>query len=93
MINFIHLVAFSYFYSYAAKKVLKVLIATFPIFRSVDTMEVRPATSTNPKRKADEMESNVPEDSRPVKVLKTESVERKCHKLCYFPSDDFECFV
>lgn len=49
-----------------------------PLSFSVDnTMEINAVISTNQKRKADQMESNQPEELRAIKIQKTESVERK----------------
>lgn len=51
----------------------------FP-FDYADTMEVSPIALTNIKRKADEMDSNQPEELQTVKIQKTESVESKYQK-------------
>lgn len=64
------------------KKMLRVLIG-FRLFHSVDvdtTTETSPVISTNQKRKADEMESNQPNELRTIKVQKTESMARKYRK-------------
>lgn len=64
------------------KEKLRVLIG-FRLFHSVDvdtTMETSPVISTNQKRKADEMESNQPNELRTIKVQKTESMARKYRK-------------
>lgn len=64
------------------KKMLRVLIG-FRLFHSVDvdtTTETSPVISTNQKRKADEMESNQPNELRTIKVQKTEPMARKYRK-------------
>lgn len=71
------------------KNIVKEFRSFFSIFHSIGIVVMSPITSTNKKRKADELESNQPDGLRPAKVRKIESMQRKYQNSKYYFQNDF----